>query len=776
VRKLAVALFAAASVVLFGPLVPAGVAVAAQPQTPGTIGTEHSWLQLDVNSISPQVIDSTTGTVTVAATITNVSDRNIRDLLGQLRIGIAATSETAIANGISREVLPNTGTPFTGLGAELSPGQHTSVDLTVPVSGPGGLAISKPGVYPIEINIDGTPDYGGQARLATDSVLLPVLALPGGPGPANPGGPRPLTVLWPLVDTGPTMLSSTSTGEPVLSDDHLATSLAQGGRLAGLLDAAVHAPSSVSSALCYAIDPDLVDTVTAMTHPYLARTSTGATVAGTGSAAATQWLAELRTQVTGRCVLPLPYADADVAALSRAGAVDLERLAISQEASLAADLKPATFTQLNNVLWPAGGGLDGHTMADLAALGQPLNQTTVLVDPDALSPPTASGISTLTGSSGVVSTRAVSIDALVSDALDGSADRSTIAGAPGTAASQSLLDTQNGIGALLYQSMFGTARNQPMLISPPRRWDVPEAQLQAFLAAVGSALEGNQFATPLSLSGLVGQQPSASAATLNYSPAATSAELPTSLVSSVLSQDSTRQDLQRAMHADPTNPTPYLPSSLLAPLQLDLLRCSSTAWRGNGNAAGAAAVQTAADSLSMLTHSVSIDPSSSVSRASSDSPLPVTVTNNLPVDVTVLITFSGEPGLQPPAPYDAVVPAHSKLPLFIQAKLTRTGRFSLLETLTTPTGNTVLGSAARLELVSTSYGAIILVVSGVAFGALVLLSARRIYRRARSTKQDEAGQDQAELNQIGQDQAGGPSHDGTASDRTPVIEQEPSSH
>jgi hypothetical protein len=38
--------------------------------------------------------------------------------------------------------------------------------------------------------------------------------------------------------------------------------------------------------------------------------------------------------------------------------------------------------------------------------------------------------------------------------------------------------------------------------------------------------------------------------------------------------------------------------------------------------------------------------------------------------------------------------------------------------------------------VSTSYGTIILVVSGVAFGALVLLSARRIYRRARSNKQE----------------------------------------
>jgi hypothetical protein len=102
----------------------------------------------------------------------------------------------------------------------------------------------------------------------------------------------------------------------------------------------------------------------------------------------------------------------------------------------------------------------------------------------------------------------------------------------------------------------------------------------------------------------------------------------------------------------------------------------------------------------------------------------------------VQVTFSGDPGLEPPPPYLARIPANSPLTLFIPAKFARTGRFSLIETLTTQSGNTALGAPARLELVSTSYGTIILVVSGVAFGALVLLSARRIYRRARSNKQE----------------------------------------
>ncbi|HEY4024514.1 MAG TPA: DUF6049 family protein [Pseudonocardiaceae bacterium] len=736
-RKLAVALFAAASVLLFGPLVPAGVAVA---DVPTPITSAPSWLRLDVNQITPQVIESGTSTITVTATLTNISNRTISHLLGQLRLGAAANSEQALAAGIAGEVVPNSGTPFRNLPGDLAPGQHQTITMDVPISGPNGLQITKPGVYPMLINIDGTPDYGKQARLATDAVLLPVRSLPGSPTP-NQGGTRQLTVLWPLVDTAPTMMSATETGQPVLTDDHLATSLASGGRLANLLDAARHAPAA-SSALCYAVDPDLLDTVIAMSHGYLVRTASGGTTPGAGATAATQWLGTLRGMIGGHCVLPLPFADADVAALSRSGALDLERLAVGQEADLAADLKPASVQQVNNVLWPTGNAIDQHTMTDLAGLGQ----TSVLVEPTALTPSDGSGVVPLTGVSGVTPTRAVTIDQLVSGALDGSADHSTVAGAPSVPSSQSVLNTENGIGALLYQSVFGTTRGAPMLIAPPRRWDASADDLRGFLDTVGSVLDG-QHATATGLATLVGQQPSAGAATLISSPATTGEELPISLTSTIVAQNQTQQDVLQAMHADPTNPAHLQPSALIAPLQVDLLRCASSAWRGSGSAAGAATADVAADQLSLLTNSISIEqPPASISRASSNSPLPVTVSNKLPVDVEVQITFSGEPGLAPVPPHDAKIPAHSPLTLFVSAKLARTGRFSLVETLTTPSGNTMLGPPARLELVSTSYGTIILVVSGVAFGALVLLSARRIYRRARSNKLDAPAPEQEPSN------------------------------
>lgn len=732
-RKLAVALFAAASAVLFGPLVPSGIAVADQPATPQPTPAQQNWLRLDVDSITPSVVESGSGTVTVNATLTNVSDRTVSQLVGQLRIGVAATSEQAINAGIAGKVVPNNGTRFVRVGNPLQPGQHESITMTVPVSGGDGLEITKPGVYPMLINIDGTPDYGQQARLATDAVLLPVRSVPGSSTP-SPGGTRQLTVLWPLVDTAPTMMSETSSGQAVLSDDHLATSLATGGRLSNLLDAARHAPAAASAALCYAIDPDLLDTVVAMSHGYQVSTADGDTAPGAGTAAATQWLGTLRGVVGGHCVLPLPYADADVAALSRSGALDLEKLAISQESQIATDLKPATVQQLSGVLWPLGNSIDQHTMTDLAGLGQPLSQTTALVEPGSLTPSTGTGVVPLTGVSNVTPARAVVVDQLVSGALDGSADRSVVAGAPSMPGGQSVLNTENGIGALIYQSIFSSSRNQPMLIAPPRRWSASDQQLQDFLGTVGSVIDG-EHASATSLTALVGHQPSAGSATLSTAPADA---LPISLTSEIVAQDQTQQDVLDAMHADPTNPAHLQPSTLVAPLQLDLLRCASGAWRGSGAAAGAAAADASADELSVLTNSVSIEaPPSSISRASSNSPLPVTISNKLPVDIHVQINFSGEPGLEPPGPTSAEIPAHSPFTLFISAKLARTGRFSLIETLTTPTGNTALGPPARLELVSTSYGTIILVVSGVAFGALVLLSARRIYRRARAGKQEQ---------------------------------------
>ena len=67
-----------------------------------------------------------------------------------------------------------------------------------------GLALARPGVYAMLVNVNGVPRGGLRARLVAVRMLLPVLSLPQGPAQAPvpaPSGPASgVTVLYPLVD------------------------------------------------------------------------------------------------------------------------------------------------------------------------------------------------------------------------------------------------------------------------------------------------------------------------------------------------------------------------------------------------------------------------------------------------------------------------------------------------------------------------------------------------------------------------------------------------
>jgi len=128
-----------------------------------------------------------------------------------------------------------------------------------------------------------------------------------------------------------------------------------------------------------------------------------------------------------------------------------------------------------------------------------------------------------------------------------------------------------------------------------------------------------------------------------------------------------------------------------------------------------------------------VQPGLPILLGSSGSRVPVTVTNKLPVDVTVRVDLTGEPGLPATGAGPQVVPAHGGVTMFIPITVVRSGRFSAYATAYTP-GGTELGQQARLELSSSAYGTIIVIVTAIAFGLLVLLSGRRIYRRVRAAR------------------------------------------
>lgn len=202
--------------------------------------------------------------------------------------------------------------------AEASPGTTARAGSSAPTAGPG--APQAPGT----------------------------LAPP--PTDPNTPAPTPLTFLWPLAAETHRVAGATGSAPEraplYLSEDSLATELAAGGRLRSLLDAyrdsiAGPAGAQMKAASCLAIDPELLDTVDAMTRGYLVGPRVPSPVTeqkrlrdswgdilnnqdddarpGSGQDAATAWLEDLRSLVQNQCTVALPYAGAELSELANAG-------------------------------------------------------------------------------------------------------------------------------------------------------------------------------------------------------------------------------------------------------------------------------------------------------------------------------------------------------------------------------------------------------------------------------------------------------------------------
>ncbi|MGH3827476.1 MAG: DUF6049 family protein, partial [Pseudonocardiaceae bacterium] len=567
-------------------------------------------------------------------------------------------------------------------------------------------------------------------RLATVALLLPVLGIPPGssggpPGPVlrGPPSPAPLTVLWPLaalpdrLPTGP--------DEPILlhSDragtDPLAADIAPGGRLDGLLDAleqTVPPGSALGSAVCVAVDPLLLETLDGMSHGYQVA-HPGGISQGTGARDARSWLDRLRGAVQGRCVLPLPYADADLVTLSRAGLTDLTALATSTGTRLVSDLLGVQ--PLTGVSWPAGELLDERTLADLTAL-----QThAVLLDPRGTVPQPAAdrGVVSLLGSGHTAAPVGLLVDPLLTDAFASAPNKDTGAGP---------LSAQDGLSALVYRAASG----RPILLVPPRRWQATGTEAAALVNTAQQLLTAG-FVAPRELSALAATRPAGAGVTVTYPPQASAEEIPPQ-VTAVLQRDrDVLRDLQVATVLDPA--ANLRPGALLDPLRLGLLRGVSAAWRGHPHQA-VLATSEETSRLDELLRSVRIvPPPGPYTLAASDSPLLITVSNELPVGMRVVLSLSETAGLRAGRVGRQLVPARSTRQLVIPAQVSRAGQFSVDARLSTPDG-TPLGEPSTLRLRSTAFGRVTVALTTGAGAALILLVARAVVRRVRRTRETRA--------------------------------------
>ncbi|GAA2806114.1 DUF6049 family protein [Crossiella cryophila] len=696
--------------------------VRAQPASTSPSPAPPATLELD--TLQPRVVTADGDNKVVAVgKLTNTGDRKLSDLIVRLQAGAPLTSEDKINDALAGEVATDRAEPkFTNVG-DLEPGQSVQVRAEVALA---TLQITTPGVYPVLFNINGTPDFGKRARIASRGFLLPVTGVPGGASlPPAPNAPA-TTVLWPIVDQ-PVRLP-TSDGSTVLTNDDLARSLTTGGRLSELVSAVEQtAPSgsALASSLCLVIDPDLVQTVAAMadTAGGVYRIRSGrTTVEGTGSTAAQKWLERLKGIARGRCVLALPFADADLVALSKAGLTDLQEQAVTRSKSVGELLQVQTVSEM---VWPLGGVLDERTLADLGRRNLLLEQRG-LQDGRTVTAPVklAAPAGSLTAGS-----TAVPIDPLVLNALGGG--RAPTSGS----ATYGALDLQNGMGALLYRATALGKTGGSLVVAPPRRWKAPVGELTAFLQSMQQLL-GGRLVTPRGLTEQAAAAAGGRTAGLTYPVEATGAEISPTATGELRAMRDRSRDLLAAMTSDGVKGT--APAALIDPLDLGMIRAASGAWRGNSSAGGAAG-SLVGDQLANLVSQVRIvTPPGPYYLASSDSPLPLTISNKLPVVIKVRVTFSSTQGLRTSDVNDLTIGANSNLPIRVPTEITRGGQFSVDALLQTINGSPLGpgGDANRITLISTAYGTITLGITVTAGAALVLLVARRLYRRLRSGKQE----------------------------------------
>ncbi|MEO7195156.1 MAG: DUF6049 family protein [Pseudonocardiaceae bacterium] len=719
---------AAALVVVLGLVLP-GLAAgqSAPPPRPNVLA------RLALSDLSPRVITVVSApTLRVNGRVANIGDRPITGLELRLQRDEPIRSDEAAARALEGLAPAPHLTRFQELPGDLAAGQSRPFQLEVPLRGADltSLQINEPGVYPVLVTLDGMPEGSGLTRLASAPLLLPVLGIPpsaagGPPGPVlrGPTSPAQLTVLWPLAAV-PDRLP-TGPGEPILlhSDragtDPLAADIAPGGRLDGLLGAleqTVPPGSALGSAVCVAVDPLLLETLDGMSHGYQVA-HPGGISQGTGARDARSWLDRLRGAVQGRCVLPLPYADADLVALSRAGLTDLTALSTSTGTRLVSDLLGVQ--PLTGVSWPAGALIDERTLSDLTSL-----QThAVLLDPRGAVPQPAANrdVVSLLGSGHTAAPVGLLVDPLLTDALASAQKNDTGAGP---------LSAQDGLSALVYRAASG----RPILLVPPRRWQATGTEATALVNTAQQLLAAG-FVAPRELSALATTRPAGASVTVIYPPQASAEEIPPQ-VTAVLQRDrDVLRDLQVATVLDPA--ANLRPAALLDPLRLGLLRGVSAAWRGQPHQA-VLVTSEETSRLDELLRSVRIvPPPGPYTLAASDSPLLITVSNELPVDMQVELSLSETAGLRAGRVGLQLVPARSTRQLVIPAQVSRAGQFSVDARLSTP-GGTPLGEPSTLQLRSTAFGRVTVALTTGAGAALILLVAQRVVRRVRRTRETRA--------------------------------------
>ena len=738
---------------------PAAVPNAAAGE-PGSV----PFLQVRVDRVTPDVVTTTSEPlVTITGSILNVGDRPVRDVMVRLENAAAVTSSAGLRTNLSGNVDQyQPVADFITIAPELPRGQDVPFTLSYPLRSAelSSLHIEEPGVYPVMVNVNGTPDYGEPARLDDARFLLPVLGVPPEPAaesaadaltsvvPPDTSRPVRLSMLWPLADRPRLAAGAPGGTAPVrLIDDDLATSLAPGGRLDTLLSAVDFATSppvdpggEVRSAMCLAVDPDLLVTVNAMAGGYVVNDAPDAgpgtpTHPGTGQDAAGGWLDRLKTLAQRMCVAATTYSQPDLDALQRVGDRGLSAVATNGAADIVDQL--LGITSIRGATLVGDGPLTGSAVELLSAQGPTvaIGAANVAAQDSATGEPATADVQPLRYTPQLAT---APFDPSVGAAL---------AGAGSEPASPSYLDPsldipvkhdsavarrQDALGSLLWRGLHTDAEPRTQILAPPLTWSLQGDDAQPILTAVASAIHAG-LAVPRPLAAVIAE---ANAVPLqDVTPPPDGAlgnprgRFDDGVVSGLAAATGRLSGLASTLTTDER--TGLTGGQYTAPLREDMLRALSQSVPPDArNGLAQQRLTTVGNTVGDLFGAVTIvNPGGSYTLATEHSPLPLALRNDLPVPIRVRLQIDAPPGMSVTDMGEIVLPP-GYLPLKVPIEVHFTQRVAVDVELRTADG-LPLGEPVRLSVHSNAYGKVLFFITLSAGAVLVLLAGRRLWHQFR---------------------------------------------
>jgi hypothetical protein len=722
------------------------------------------FLQVRIDRITPDVVTTTSEpVVTVSGSITNVGDRPVRDVMVRLEHADAVASSAGLRTNLTGNVDQyDAVADFITVAPELLRGQDVPFNLVYPLRSAElpSLRIDKPGVYPLMVNVNGTPDYGAPARLDDARFLLPVLGVPSEPAADSGADPlasvvapdtsKPvrLTVLWPLADRPRLAAGAPGGTTPVrLMDDDLATSLSPGGRLDILLSAAEFATSppvdpggQVRDAMCLAVDPDLLVTVNAMAGGYVVNDAPDAgpgtpTHPGTGQDVAAGWLNRLKALAQRMCLTATAYSQADIDALQRVGDQGLSAIATKSAADIADQILGVR--SIRGATLVGDGPLTGRAVELLSAQGP----TVAIAAANSAAQDSATG----EPATADVAPRRYTPQVAVApfDPTVGAA----LAGAGTDPASPSYLDPsldipvkhdsqvarrQDALGSLLWRGLHPDAEPRIQVLAPPLAWNLPPDDAQAILTAVASTIHAG-LAVARPLPALIAEANAVPPKDLAPMPDGTlgnpRGRFDDGVVSGIAASTVRLWGLTSALSTDER--TGQTGTQYTAPLREDMLRALSQSVPPDArNGLAQQRLTTVGRTVDDMFGAVTIvNPGGSYTLATEHSPLPLALRNDLPVPIRVRLQIDAPPGMSVTDMGDIVLPP-GYLPLKVPIEVHFTQRVAVDVALRTTDG-LPLGEPVRLSVHSNAYGKVLFFITLTGGAVLILLVGRRLWHRFR---------------------------------------------